>query len=75
LYLRSSIAAATDVIQGLYETRVFGKGPPFPAACTTNTPAFTAPRSVASKGFKNVVVVVAGGLFGPTERLSISTPS
>ena len=52
-----------------------GKGPPFPAACATNTPAFTAERSAASKGFKNVVLVVAGGLFGPTERLRMSTPS
>lgn len=75
LYLRSSIAAPTDAIHGLYETNVLGKGPPFPAACATNTPAFTAPRSVASKGFKNVVLVVVEGLFGPTERLSISTPS
>jgi len=75
LYLRSSIAAATVAIHGLYETNDLGKGPPFPAACATNTPAFTAPRSVASKGFKNVVLVFDGGLSGPTDRLSISTPS
>jgi len=75
LYLRSSTAAATVVIQGLKDTKVFGNGPPFPAACATKTPAFTAARSDASKGFRNVVLVVDGGLFGPIERLRMSTPS
>ena len=75
LYLRSSTPAATVVIHGLKDTSVFGNGPPFPAAWATNTPAFTAERSAASKGFKKVVRVAVGGLLGPTERLRMSTPS
>lgn len=75
LYLRSSTPAATVVIHGLKETNVLGKGPPFPAAWATKTPAFTAERRAASNGFKNVVRVADGGLLGPTERLSTSTPS
>jgi hypothetical protein len=63
------------VIHGLNETSVLGKGPPFPAAWATKTPAFTAERRAASNGFKNVVRVADGGLLGPTERLSTSTPS
>jgi hypothetical protein len=54
---------------------VLADGPPFPDACATKTPDLTAERSVASNGFKNVVFVVAGGLLGPTERFSMSTPS
>lgn len=54
---------------------VLAAGPPFPEACATKTPALTAERSVASKGFRKVVFVVAGGLLGPTERFRMSTPS
>lgn len=75
LYLRSSMAAATETIHGLKEMTVLGKGPPFPTAWATKTPALTAERRVASKGFKKVVRVDDGGLLGPTERLMTSTPS
>ena len=75
LYLRSSIAAATDVIHGLKDTIVFGNGPPLPTAWATKTPALTAERSAVSNGFKKVVRVVDGGLLGPTDRLITSTPS
>jgi len=59
----------------VYETNDLEKGPPFPTTYATNTPTFTSSRSVASKGFKHIVLVFDGRLFGPTNRLIISTPS
>lgn len=44
-------------------------------ASATNTLLWQPARSVALKGLKNSVMVVAGGLFCPIERLNISTPS
>lgn len=53
---------------------LFGDGPVFPAACTTNIPAFTADNSAMSMGLKNVAIP-GGRLFGVIDKLIMSTPS
>lgn len=53
---------------------LLGEGPVFPAACTTNMPAFTADKSAMSIGLKNVAS--PGGLrLGVMDKLMMSTLS
>jgi hypothetical protein len=53
---------------------LLGEGPVFPAACTTNMPAFTADKSAMSIGLKNVAS--PGGLrLGVMDKLIMSTLS
>lgn len=53
---------------------LFGEGPVFPAAWTTNIPAFTAESNDMSIGLKNVASP-EGLLFGVSDKVNISTPS
>lgn len=74
LYTLSCAEAPTVNIQGLKEDTLFGEGPVFPAACTTNIPDFTAESNDMSIGLKNVASP-QGRLFGVIDKLMISTPS
>lgn len=53
---------------------LFGEGPVFPAACTTNIPAFTAASKAISKELKKVAKP-GGRLLGAMDKLMMSTPS
>jgi hypothetical protein len=53
---------------------LLGEGPVFPAACTTNMPAFTADISAISIGLKNVANP-GGLLLGVIDKLITSTLS
>lgn len=69
LYFRLLIVVVIDVIYGLCDNIVLGKGFLFLVVCVIKIFVFIVERSVVLKGFKKVDFVVVGGLLGLIERL------